>query len=120
MKKKFLLLICMLPALLLAQQGKDKFCNDKKRRIDELPCTIIERYGTDLIPDEETLIKYIDILIKKRYSIDTEEIKPYQISLIANEKVWKTVIKLNCRFCKVYININKNTGEVLNFYRSEE
>ena len=120
MKKKFLLLICMLPALLLAQQGKNKPCNDKKRRIDELPCTIIERYGTDLIPDEETLIKYIDILIKKRYSIDTEEIKPYQISLIANEKVWKTVIKLNCRFCKVYININKNTGEVLNFYRSEE
>ena len=104
MKKKFLLLICMLPALLLAQQGKDKSCNDKKRRIDELPCTII----------------YIDILIKKRYSIDTEEIKPYQISLIANEKVWKTVIKLNCRFCKAYININKNTGEVLNFYRSEE
>lgn len=120
MKKKFLLLMCMLPALLLAQQGKDKSCNDKKRRIDELPCTIIERYGTDLIPDEETLIKYIDILIKKRYSIDTEEIKPYQISLIANEKVWKTVIKLNCRFCKTYININKNTGEVLNFYRSEE
>ena len=50
----------MLPALLLAQQGKNKPCNDKKRRIDELPCTIIERYGTDLIPDEETLIKYID------------------------------------------------------------
>lgn len=120
MKKKFLLLICMLPALLLAQQGKNNPCNDKKRRIDELPCTIIERYGTDLIPDEETLIKYIDILIKKRYSVDAEELKPYQISLIANEKVWKTIIKLNCRFCKAYININKNTGEVLNFYRSEE
>ena len=119
MKKKFLLLICMLPALLLAQQGKNKPCNDKKRRIDELPCTIIERYGTDLIPDEETLIKYIDILIKKRYSVDAEELKPYQISLVANEKVWKTVIKLNCRFCKAYININKNTGEVLTFYRSE-
>ncbi len=29
MKKKFLL-IFMLPALLLAQQGKDKPCNDKK------------------------------------------------------------------------------------------
>ena len=43
MKKKFLLLICMLPALLLAQQGKNKPCNDKKRRIDVLPCTIIER-----------------------------------------------------------------------------
>lgn len=120
MKKKFLLLICMLPALLLAQQEKNKPCNDKKRQIDELPCTIIERYGTDVIPDEETLIKYIDILINKRYSIDAEELKPYQISLIANEKVWKTVIKLNCRFCKAYININKNTGEVLNFYRSEE
>jgi hypothetical protein len=120
MKKKFLLLMCMLPALLLAQQGKNKPCNDKKRRIDELPCTIIERYGTDVIPDEETLIKYIDILINKRYSVDAEELKPYQISLIANEKVWKTEIKLNCRFCKVYININKNTGEVLNFYRSEE
>lgn len=60
MKNKFLLLICMLPTLLLAQQKVDKNCNDKKRRIDELPCTIIERYGTDVIPDEETLIKYID------------------------------------------------------------
>lgn len=120
MKNKFLLLICMLPTLLLAQQKVDKNYNDKKRRIDELPCTIIERYGTDVIPDEETLIKYIDILINKRYSIDAEELKPYQISLIANEKVWKTVIKLNCRFCKLYININKNTGEVLNFYKSED
>jgi hypothetical protein len=63
MKNKFLLLICMLPTLLLAQQKVDKNYNDKKRRIDELPCTIIERYGTDVIPDEETLIKYIDILI---------------------------------------------------------
>ena len=53
----------MLPTLLLAQQKVDKNYNDKKRRIDELPCTIIERYGTDVIPDEETLIKYIDILI---------------------------------------------------------
>ena len=120
MKNKFLLLICMLPTLLLAQQKVDKNCNDKKRRIDELPCTIIERYGTDVIPDEETLIKYIDILINKRYSVDAEELKPYQISLISNEKVWKTVIKLNCRFCKLYININKNTGEVLNFYKSED
>ncbi len=50
----------MLPTLLLAQQKVDKNCNDRKRRIDELPCTIIERYGTDVIPDEETLIKYID------------------------------------------------------------
>ena len=63
MKNKFLLLVCMLPTLLLAQQKVDKNYNDKKRRIDELPCTIIERYGTDVIPDEETLIKYIDILI---------------------------------------------------------
>ena len=107
----------MLPALLLAQQGKDKSCNDKKRRIDELPCTIIERYGTDVIPDEEPLIKYIDILINKRYSVDAEELKPYQISLITNEKVWKTVIKLNCRFCKAYIignisNYNKKRNNI--------
>ena len=47
----------MLPTLLLAQQKVDKNCNDRKRRIDE---TIIEWYGTDVIPDEETLIKYID------------------------------------------------------------
>ena len=120
MKNKFLLLVCMLPTLLLAQQKVDKNCNDKNRGIDELPCTIVERYGTDVIPDEETLITYIDILINKRYSVDAEELKPYQISLIANEKVWKIVIKLNCRFCKLYININKNTGEVLNFYRSED
>ena len=110
----------MLPTLLLAQHKVDKNCNDKNRGIDELPCTIVERYGIDLIPDESTLIKYIDILINKRYSIDLEESKPYQISLISNEKIWRVVMKLNCRFCKLYININKNTGEVLNFYKSED
>ena len=120
MKNKFLLLICMLPTLLLAQQKVDKNCNDKNRGIDELPCTIVERYGIDVIPDESTLMKYIDILINKRYSIDLEESKPHQISLISNEKIWRVVMKLNCRFCKLYININKNTGEVLNFYRSED
>ena len=118
MKKKFLLLICMLPALLLAQQGKNKPCNDKKRRIDVLPCTIIERVWNRCNTwwrDTNKIYWYI-----KRYSVDAEELKPYQISLIANEKVWKTIIKLNCRFCKLYININKNTGEVLNFYKSED
>ena len=50
-----------------------------------------------------------------------EKAKPYQISLIGDNKVWHIVVKsYNCRNCKIYININKNTGEVLNFYRSED
>ncbi|WP_123911987.1 hypothetical protein [Chryseobacterium shigense] len=102
----------------MAQEGK---CKDEDRRIDQLPCKLVNHYGTDIIPDEETVIKYVDVLIRKRALLDPEKSKPYQISLIADNKVWRIVIKsYNCRYCKIYININKNTGEVLNYYKSED
>ena len=106
---------------LIAQQSKGKKCKDKNRGIDQLPCTIAYRYSMDVIADEDTAIKYADILINKRYLLDPERAKPYQISLIADSKVWHIVAKsYNCRYCKIYINVNKNTGEILNFYRSED
>ncbi|MCJ7936194.1 MAG: hypothetical protein MUW56_21820 [Chryseobacterium sp.] len=121
MLKKILLIICFLPLWAVAQQIKNEKCKDTKRRIEQPPCKFVDRYGTDIIPDEETVIKYVDILIRKRELLDPEKSKPYKISLIADNKVWHIIIKsYNCRYCKIYININKNTGEVLNFYRSED
>ena len=121
MFKKVLIILFFLPLFVVAQQNKDLKCKDKNRGIDQLPCKITYRYGTDVIPDEETAIKYTDILINKRELLNPEKAKPYQISLIADNKVWHIVVKsYNCRHCKIYININKNTGEVLNFYRSED
>lgn len=113
--------LSVFPLSIMAQQETQKKCKDIKRGIDQLPCKITYRYGTDIIPDEAAAIKYIDLLISKRYFLDSEKSKPYQISLIADNKVWHVVVKsYNCRYCKIYININKNTGEVLNFYRSED
>lgn len=121
MLNKVLMILFFLPLCVLGQQNKQVECKDKNRGKDQLPCKIANRYGTDIIPDEETLIKYIDILINKRELLTPERVKPYQISSIANDKVWHIVVKsYNCRYCKIYININKNTGEVLNFYKSED
>ncbi|MFZ4928930.1 hypothetical protein [Chryseobacterium sp. Mn2064] len=115
------LFLCIFPLSLIAQQKVQKKCKDKNRGIDQLPCSIVYRYGIDVIPDEETIIKYVDILIKKRNLLDPEKAKPYKISLIEDNKIWHIVVKSdNCRYCKIYININKNTGEVLNFYGSED
>ncbi|MCC2591143.1 hypothetical protein [Chryseobacterium sp. MFBS3-17] len=121
MIKNVLVMLCFMPVLILGQDKEGQKCSDKNRGIDQLPCTITDRYGTDVIPDEDTAIKYVDILISKRYFLDPKKAKPYQISLIADNKVWHIVVKsYNCRYCKIYININRNTGEVLNFYRSED
>lgn len=111
--------LCFIPLFIIAQE--DKKCKDENRGIDQLPCTIAYRYGIDVMPDEDSAVRYVDILIKKRNFLEPEKAKPYQVSLIADNKVWHIVVKsYNCRYCKIYININKNTGEVLNFYRSED
>ncbi|MDR6513925.1 hypothetical protein [Chryseobacterium camelliae] len=116
MLKKILILLYFFPLCITAQQQEK--CSDKKRGIKQLPCTIVNRYGIDMIPDEETAIKYVDILIRKRDLLDPERCKPYQINLIADNRVWEVVIKsYKCSYCKIFININKNTGEVLNIYR---
>lgn len=118
MIKKILVILSFIPLFVIAQEKK---CKDKNRGTDQLPCKTIYRYATDIIPDEATVIKYIDLLINKRELLDPEKAKPYQISSIANNKVWHIVVKsYNCRYCNIYININKNTGEVLNFYKSED
>lgn len=120
MLRKILIIAYFLPLCLVAQQVKNAKCKDKNRKIDQLPCKFIEHYGTDIISDEETAIKYTDILIRKEL-LDPEKVEPYQISLIADNKVWHIVVKnYNCFYCKIYININKNTGEVLNYYKSED
>lgn len=107
-----------MPLSVMAQKVK---CKDENRKIDQLPYKLVNRYGIDVIPDEETVIKYVDILIKKRELLDPERSKPYQVSLIADNKVWHVIVKsYNCFYCKIYININKNTGEVLSFYKSED
>lgn len=121
MLNKVLMVLFFLPLCVLGQQKKEAKCKDKNRGIDQLPCKIKYGYGTDVIPDTDAAIKYTDILINKGELLNPERAKPYQISSIANDKVWHIVVKsYNCRYCKIYININKNTGEVLNFYRSED
>lgn len=119
MLKKGLIILFFFPLYAMAQYNKEKKCKDIKRGIDELPCKFVNRYAIDVIPDEETAIKYTNILVNKRDLLNPEEVKPYQISLTANNKVWHIAVKSNkCIYCKIYININKNTGEVLNHYKS--
>lgn len=119
MVKKNLTILCFLPVFALAQQNKGGKCKDKNRGIDQLPCKIVSRYGIDLIPDELAASKYVDILITKDL-IDPEKTRPYKISLIEDGKIWHIIVKsYNCRNCKINININKNTGEILNYYKLE-
>ncbi len=65
-----LIVLYFLPLSIMAQEEK---CEDENRRIDQLPCKLANRFGTDIIPDEETAIKYVDILIRKRELLDTEK-----------------------------------------------
>lgn len=121
MFREILMVLFFVPLLLTAQQKTNQKCKDEKRGTEQLPCKITYRYSIDIIPDKETAVKYADILISNRELLNTDKAKPYQVNLIDDNKIWQIVVRsYNCISCKIYININKNTGEILNFYKVED
>ncbi|SHF78898.1 hypothetical protein [Chryseobacterium sp. OV279] len=121
MFREILIVLFFVPLLLTAQQKTNQKCKDVKRGAEQLPCKITNRYSIDIIPDKETAVKYADMLISNRELLSADKAKPYLVNLINDNKIWQVIIKsYNCRSCKIYININKNTGEILNFYKVED
>lgn len=112
------LMLC-LAATGSAQINKGKRNNDPNYDpIKDLPEIINSKYVIPMIPNEETALQYAEIILKKRYKgMDFEEVKPFEVHLIADEKVWDIQAPVNKRLRGIayfHLRINKNTGEVLN------
>lgn len=116
MKKIFFIIsLCLVTQLVTSQEKKN---NNKRDRMKDLPKNINITYGTDIIPDEETALKYTYLIFKSRYiNVSFEDMKPYIINLTANGKVWEVKALIRNYKNKYYIiRINKNTGEILNIW----
>lgn len=91
-----------------------------KNPVTDVPEFIKQKYGEDLVSDEKMALQLTDIYFKKNYINNNFDLmKPYEIRLIADGKVWEiiaieqTFSNKKTPFC---IRINKNTGEVLNLF----
>lgn len=87
--------------------------------IKDLPKEINERYVIPLVGNKETALSISKLIIKERYQkVNVEALIVDKAILVADEKVWEIVLKSPVSgFMHVYnIRINKNTGEVLNFW----
>lgn len=123
MNSKFII-FCMFLTLSLAAPGYAQINEGKGNSnsyfdpIKDLPEIINSKYVIPMIPDEETALQYAEIIFKKRYKgMDFEEVKPFEVYLIAEEKVWDIKAPVDKRLKGIayfHLRINKNTGEILN------
>lgn len=115
-KKIILIMLCIIPQLNYSQEKLETNIDP----IKDLPREISTKYGTDIIPDEETALEYADVILKKRYiNTQIDKLKPYEIELIAEGKVWEIKLPTDPRLREVayfHLRINKNNGEVLNIW----
>ena len=80
------------------------------------------RYGTDVIYSEATALIITQTIFEERYeNIDFEKFKPFIINLIEDKKVWEIIAskKIGPYTPTYTIRINKNTGEILNLWKSK-
>lgn len=114
----FLLIIYIFIATGCGKTLGNNYSNILDRRI-KTPLT--ERYGTDILPNEEIVKKISEVILYERYiNVDFEKFKPYKVNLIEDGKIWHFVAEShqsNVLFRKKYsILFNKNTGEVLSIW----
>src|SRR5690606_10831481 len=110
----FIIFMCFITQISTSQEKKSKGYD----RIKDLPKKIDVVYGTDIIPDKETALQYADLIFKTRYpNTPFDNLKPYTINLIADERVWEVKVPIGNNNNKYYIlRINKNTGEIINIW----
>lgn len=117
----FFLVITLLSCKSNAQVDKLQEIDDSyKDPFKDLPKELNYKYGKPMIPDEETALQYADLVLKKRYNIPFDEFKPYQIKLIADDRVWEIKVSIERyvgRYVYYFIRINKNNGEIVNCWR---
>jgi hypothetical protein len=91
-----------------------------QQKVDDLPKEIIVRYGIDMVPNEKSAIEISKIIIKERFvNLKFKYFKPFIVSLIADGKLWDLVLspkKEEIHPIIYHIRINKNTGEIINFW----
>lgn len=116
--KKDIRLLIIIPFFLIFNG-----CVSKKEVVDpikELPNSIQNNFGTDILPNKEVAIKVCEIILLERYkNVDFNNYKPFIIESISEDRVWyiRAVQKDNPQRKHVYnIKINKNTGEVYNIW----
>lgn len=99
-------------------------CTNESYAQPKLPKKIEDRYGLDMIPNEESAIKLAEIVLYGRTTIKSlDKFKPFTINSIAKDKVWEVIVSVigDPKYSreKIYkIYINKNTGEILTFWDS--
>jgi hypothetical protein len=88
--------------------------------ITDLPKEIDTRYGIDIVPNEKTALKIAEIILEERFvNVNFNDLKPFQINLIADEKVWEIIVVekvFKGKITTYNLRINKNTGEILNLW----
>ena len=91
-----------------------------QQKVDDLPKEIIVRYGIDMVPNEKSAIEISKIIFKERFvNLKYKYFKPFMVCLIADGKVWDLVLspkKEEMHPIIYHIRINKNTGEIINFW----
>jgi|GEM_PF-4448477 len=106
--------VCVIGQFSFAQEKKKKIYD----RIKDLPEKIDTVYGTDIIPDQEIALQYAELILKKRYKgMNFEEVKPFDVNLIADGKVWDITVPVEERLrgiASFHLRINRNNGEILN------
>lgn len=92
----------------------------KSNPVEGLPKEIKTRYSIDMVPNETIALNLSQIILQERFlNTKFENLKPFEINLIAEGKVWD--IKVTEKVFKnktttYHLRINKNTSEILNLW----
>lgn len=90
--------------------------------IKDIPKEITNRYGQDMILSEDMALSIAEIIFKAHDKYNSfDDYKPFSINLVSDGRVWEIIAKpvsgnLHSVRKKYYLRLNKNTGEVLNFW----
>lgn len=87
--------------------------------IKDIPKNITNRFVIPMVNNKETALGMCKLIIKERYAkVDVDKLVLDKAILVANDKVWEIVLRTpNLGFGYIFnIRINKNTGEILNFW----
>ncbi len=101
-------------------------CNVKNKvnydPIKDIPNKITNRYGTDIVINDKMATSIAEIIFKEHDKYNSfEDYKPFSCKLVSDGKIWEIIAKPISNQTKMarkkyYLRLNKNTGEVLNFW----
>lgn len=87
------------------------------RSYSELPAHINQRYGSDIIDNQEMALKFARLVFENKYKyVNFDSLCTFKIESISEDRVWEIVASNpKIYYSRQYtMRINKNTGEILN------